>query len=46
MKITNIENIHYEKPIPVYDVIKARPNHNFILACKDEVVVVHNCGML
>lgn len=46
MKITNIENVHYEKPIPVYDVIKARPNHNFAVACREQAVVAHNCGFL
>lgn len=43
MKITKIEKIHYDVPIPVYDVIDACPHHNFLLAGNTTSLVSHNC---
>lgn len=46
MRITKIESVHYDEPIPVYDVVKAQPNHNFVVAANGHLMVIHNCGML
>lgn len=43
MKITKIERIQYEEPVPVYDVINAAPNHNFIIQTPHAKFVSHNC---
>ena len=46
MRVTKVERIHYDTPIPVYDAINAVPNHNFIV-CGDTVdLVSHNCGFM
>lgn len=46
MKISKIEHIHYESPIDVYDVVDARPNHNFCIRVGQRRVISHNCGFL
>lgn len=46
MKISKIERVHYDEPIPVYDVVNARPNHNFCGVAGDRFIVYHNCGFL
>lgn len=43
MKIKSIKVEHLEEPIPVYDVINAAPNNNFIVKAGDSTVVAHNC---
>lgn len=40
LTITKVNKIEYEKLIKVYDVISAKPNHNFI--CKGGIIA-HNC---
>lgn len=42
MKISKIEHIHYETPIPVYDVVCAEPLHNFVIQSNSQLVL-HNC---
>lgn len=44
--ITKIEHIHYDNPIPVYDVLNVQPSHNFAIQTGDLISYVHNCGML
>ena len=43
MKISKIEHIHYEEPIPVYDVVNAGDLHNFVVHTDNSNVVAHNC---
>jgi hypothetical protein len=43
MKVAKIEHIHYDKPIPVYDVINAGDLHNFIISTDNSDIVSHNC---
>ena len=31
MRVTKVEKIQYDTPVPVYDVINAIPYHNFII---------------
>lgn len=45
MKVVNVEKIHHENPVPVYDVVNARPRHNFIVHSNSNMVV-HNCGFM
>lgn len=43
--IVNIEYIHYDDPIPVYDIINAGPYSNFAIDLGDESgIFVHNCA--
>lgn len=35
--------IHYDNPIPVYDIVNAEPYHNFIVHGNTQDVVMHNC---
>lgn len=42
MKISKIEHIHYDDAIPVYDVVNAGKNHNFIVHSNSNIVL-HNC---
>lgn len=44
--INSIKRIHYENPIPVYDVIDVRPNHTFIIHSNKSWIVSHNCCMM
>lgn len=43
--ISKIEKVHYDKPIPVYDVVNAGSLHNFIIHTDKGNVVAHNCLM-
>lgn len=43
MKITKIEKIHYDTPIPVYDVVNAGELHNFVIHTEGSDLVSHNC---
>lgn len=44
-KVTSVEPLKLEKPVPVYDIINAGKNHNFALALNNEEgIFVHNCG--
>lgn len=45
MKISKIEHIHHEVPVPVYDVINVEPYHNFSILSNNNVVISHNCIM-
>lgn len=46
MKVSKIEKITYKEPIPVYDVVLATPNNNFLIKTNNKYVVSHNCGIL
>lgn len=43
MKIKSIKRIELEKPIPVYDVMNCKPNHNFFIKTNTSNIVSHNC---
>lgn len=44
MRVTEVSHIHYDNPIPVYDIINANPYHNFLVKCDhDNYIVSHNC---
>lgn len=43
MKVVKKEYKHYDTPVPVYDVINARPYNNFVLS---NGVVAHNCALM
>ena len=43
--IKQFEIITYANAIPVYDVVEAIPNHNFIIA-SNSYMVAHNCGFM
>ena len=43
MKVKSITTKHYKSSIPVYDVISAIPNHNFIIKGNAADYVSHNC---
>lgn len=45
MRIKRIEKIKYDNPIPVYDVVLATPNNNFLIKTmsKQQYIVSHNC---
>lgn len=45
MKIVSVEHIHHEAPIPVYDVVNAAPNHNFVIQGNSQIVS-HNCALM
>lgn len=46
MKITSIRKINYDNPVPVYDVIEARPYNNFLIKTENSYIVSHNCGLM
>lgn len=43
MKISKIDHIHYDEPVPVYDILEAQPNHNFLVKGETGNLVVSNC---
>lgn len=43
MKIKSIRRITLDEPTPVYDVINAAPNNNFLVKVGDASIVAHNC---
>jgi len=43
LKVSKIATIEYNTPILVYDVIDAKPNHNFIVCTEHSNIVAHNC---
>ena len=46
MKIKSITNVHYDTPIPVYDVINAVPAHNFAIQGNTSTFIAHNCAVM
>lgn len=42
-RVKAIKHIHYDDPIPVYDIVNAEPYHNFIVHGNTQDVVMHNC---
>ena len=45
MKISKIEKIHHENPIPVYDIINAGDHNNFAIMSGESIMIAHNCTM-
>lgn len=45
MKIAKIEVIEHSDPIPVYDVVSAKPLHNFVVQSNNQYVL-HNCAIM
>lgn len=43
LKISEITTIEHAEPILVYDVIDAKPNHNFIVCTEHSNIIAHNC---
>lgn len=43
MKIKSIKRIELDEPIPVYDVMNCKPNHNFFIKTNTSNIVSHNC---
>lgn len=46
MKVTKIEYVHYDDPIPVYDICNVHSNHNFVIAGETSNIVSHNCAFI
>lgn len=46
MKIRKISKEYHSDPIPVYDVVMASPNNNFLCMGNTGYMVAHNCGFL
>ena len=44
--VKSITKIYHPEPIPVYDVIDARPNHTFMIHSNGSWIVSHNCCMM
>lgn len=45
MRVTKVEKIQYDTPVPVYDVINAIPYHNFIIHGNSNYIS-HNCAVM
>lgn len=43
MKVKSIKRIHYETPVPVYDVVDVQNTSNFVIVGNNTHVVSHNC---
>ena len=43
MRIKQIEHVYLPNPVPVYDVVAAEPNHNFVIHGRSADFVSHNC---
>lgn len=43
--VQTIEHIYYSVPIPVYDVVDAKPSHNFVIQSISRIVS-HNCAIM
>ena len=47
IKIKKITRQQLPESVKVYDVVNAKPMHNFIVSTdSDNFVVMHNCGLL
>lgn len=46
MKVVKVDKLHYDNPIPVYDVIDVEPYHNFVIAGNSSQLVSHNCCLM
>lgn len=45
-KIISIQKNLYDYKVPVYDIIDASPNNNFIIDTDSSYVITHNCMMM
>lgn len=43
MRVKSIEHIHYDDPIPVYDIRGVEDTHNFAVVGESGAFVAHNC---
>ncbi len=43
---TKVESVHYDHPIPVYDVCNVLPYHNFAIAGNHFDMISHNCAFI
>lgn len=46
MRIKSIRRVDLDTPEPVYDIVSARPNNNFLVKVGDKFLPIHNCGIL
>ena len=46
MQVVKIERITHDAPVPVYDVIDAKPSHNFLIVGNTTNIVSHNCAVM
>lgn len=46
MKVKRVSEVHYDSPVPVYDVINSVPYHNFLVKGKTCNFVSHNCALM
>lgn len=45
-RVMSINKIHYDTPVPVYDVIDSKPYHNFIIQTYNGFLISHNCAVM
>lgn len=47
-KVVDVQRVHLKTPVPVYDVVEAGKNHNFLVYddVSDCCIVSHNCCLL
>ena len=41
--VKSIQKVEHEEAVPVYDVINANPEHNFLIAGSAVQIISHNC---
>ena len=46
IRVNNVEIVNYDEPVKVYDVINAKPYHNFIIETSSNSVISHNCAIM
>ena len=44
--VEDISEVLYEEPIPVYDVVDAKPLHNFLIFDHNHIIISHNCAVM
>ena len=46
MRIKSVKRVHYDEPVPVYDVVNAYPYNNFFVKTKTSEIVSHNSKIM
>lgn len=46
IKIKRITRVEYNNPIPVYDVVDAKPNNSFLIVGESGYLNSHNSALL
>lgn len=46
MKVSKVEIVHHDEPVPVYDVIEVQPYHNFVVKGKSCNLRLKNCAIM